>query len=206
MPQPSIDLEESLTARGFRCVAGMDEVGRGCWAGMVTVGAVRFSDTSRIPAGIHDSKLLTPKRRSELFGKILDVADVGIGSADEAEIDRVGISKALGLAAERALQNLTTAADAVILDGKFNYLPARLRGLHVETKIKADMHCLSVAAASIIAKVTRDRLMELYDAAYPGYGFASHKGYASPLHRQMLDLRGISEVHRRSYAPMKFMA
>jgi ribonuclease HII len=202
MSQPSFELEQTLISQGYSRVAGVDEVGRGCWAGMVTVGAVHFERVSAVPSGIRDSKLLTPKRRSELFSEILLVANVGIGSADENEIDSVGIVGALGLAAERALNNLSTPVDAVILDGNSNYLT---RKIHTVARPKADDTSMSVAAASIMAKVTRDRLMELLDAAYPGYGFASHKGYGSTHHQKMLDLRGLSEVHRRSYAPMKFM-
>ncbi|HUC20887.1 MAG TPA: ribonuclease HII, partial [Candidatus Polarisedimenticolaceae bacterium] len=169
MVTPNRKLEETLWRQGHELVAGMDEVGRGCLAGPLTVAAVALPRRYR-GKGIRDSKWLTSKERSLTAFRIRASAVViGIGWASHREIDELGLTAALGLAGERALSRLPGGA-AIILDGKHNYLNDAYA---VTTQIKADQTCLAAAAASVIAKVARDRYMELIDRLHPGYGFSS---------------------------------
>ncbi len=196
---PGIVHEQPHWERGA-LVAGIDEVGRGAWAGPLTLAAVVLPADRRIYK-LRDSKQLAPTAREHLAARIHERAlGVGIGHASNEEIDRIGLSAAMTLAARRALDALASAPDVVLLDGHWDFLgdPDRT----TETIVRGDARCASIAAASIVAKVTRDRL--LVDAAprYPAYGFASNKGYPSPDHIAALQDHGPCEIHRHSWAPI----
>jgi ribonuclease HII len=181
---------------GLACVAGVDEAGRGPLAGPVVAAAVAVTAAHRV-RGVRDSKLLTPERREELFVTIHDRAlAVGVAIVDHVTIDRVNILQATRLAMLDALRRLPVAPDLVITD--FVALP----GLPCPQKnlVAGDARCASVAAASIIAKVTRDRIMLEMDQQFPEYGFARHKGYATPDHLAALDRHGPCPIHRRTFA------
>lgn len=187
-------LETPFWRKGL-LVAGVDEVGRGAWAGPIVVGAVV------LPPGVYpfrDSKRLTPQERLRLAEEVRRVALASaLGVAEVAEVDRLGPLKATLLAAERALALLDPPPEALVTD----YLELATP-LPLLAPPKADEGSFSVAAASILAKVHRDRLMEALDRLYPGYGFARHKGYGTPEHREALARLGPSPVHRRRYAPV----
>ncbi len=183
-----------------RVVAGVDEVGRGAWAGPVTCGAVVLSPERRIYK-LRDSKLLDPARREALDARIRQRAvAVGVGHASNDEIDRWGMTQALRVAAARAVDDLRVEVDVILLDGNFDYLAAH--AAPVTTIIKGDAHSSSIAAASIVAKVARDRLMVAADKAHPGYEFATNKGYPAPAHVEALDMTGPCVLHRHSWNPI----
>lgn len=197
---PTRHLERGLWNKGYRIVAGVDEVGRGPLAGPVTVAAVVLPDRCRL-AKARDSKLLTHAQRAALAREIRSCAvGIGIGWTDSRRIDEYGLTKAMRLAALEALGQLPASAEAVILDGVHNYLG---RPCVIETCVKADQSSLAVAAASIIAKVARDQYMELLDSTYPDYGFASHRGYGSRDHLEVLRRIGPCPQHRRSWQPVR---
>jgi ribonuclease HII len=218
-PKPSLRVERELQRAGHRLVAGMDEVGRGALAGPVSVGVVVIDEVCRsAPAGVRDSKLLSPQVRERLVPKIRGWATAyAVGHASPAEIDRYGIMVALRLAGNRALAALSVIPDLVLLDGNYDWLtdPGRvgLLGLvdegsdgdpiapcvPVRTKIKADMACSSVAAASVLAKVERDAMMVALASEVPGYAWELNKGYSAPEHFAALASRGPSAHHRRSW-------
>lgn len=177
---------------------GIDEVGRGCWAGPVVAGAVLLHKPI---VGLKDSKLLNKKRRQELDLLIRQEAlAYGLGWVDAATIDKVGITTAVKMAMEQALQQITIAYDEVVIDGHLNFLAEMplTRAL-----IKADNLVPAVSAASILAKVARDNYMASVAADYADYGFAQHVGYGTALHLERLKLHGVSELHRRSFKPVK---
>ncbi|MFC4561181.1 ribonuclease HII [Nocardiopsis mangrovi] len=194
---PSYELEHELSAAGAALIAGVDEVGRGAWAGPVVVCAA-VTDGSEPPEGLTDSKKLTPARRVSM-GDLLRpwVRDHAIGAADPAEIDEHGMTEALRRAAGRALAGLRTRPDAVILDGKHDYLG---RPWRVRTAVQADLSCVTVAAASVLAKVHRDAYMAGLDPDFPDYGFATGAGYPSPAHRAALAEHGPTPHHRMSWS------
>lgn len=199
---PNMRQERVLIRQGYALVAGLDEAGRGAWAGpVVAAAAILPRDAMRRSAlrGVRDSKLLTPHQREALLPKIHEVAlAVGVGMAGHDEIDTLGIVPATRLAMKRAIETLTLAPDALLIDAlKLPAVPLPQRVL-----FHADTLCLSVAAASIVAKVTRDRLMIELDARYPGYGFARHKGYGTAIHQQALAELGPSLIHRASFEPI----
>jgi len=179
-------------------IVGMDEVGRGCWAGPVMVGAVILADPID---GLRDSKQLSVKSREKFATLIRSTALASaIGEASPGEVDEFGLTEALCLAYQRALDGILVSFDEIIIDGNYNFL----RGLpNVRTIIKADALEPAVSAASIIAKVTRDHLMGEMDQKYPGYGFARHVGYGTAAHQAVLQQLGICELHRRSFAPIR---
>lgn len=179
-------------------VAGVDEAGRGPLAGPVVAAAVVL-DPDCIPDGLNDSKALTAARRAELRTAILGCARVGVGIASVEEIDTLNILWATMLAMTRAVEALGIAPVMVLVDG--NRCPKWQ--WPSEAVVGGDARCLSIAAASIIAKEHRDGLMRDYDAAWPGYGWASNKGYAAPGHREALTRLGPSPIHRRSFAPVR---
>lgn len=192
---PSYTLERLLNGGGSKLVAGVDEVGRGAWAGPVAVCAV-VTDLSRPPAGLTDSKLLTPARRTALVPEITAwAAGIGYGEASHEEIDALGMTEALRRAATRALAGLPSRPDVVLLDGKHDYLGAPWA---VRCEIKGDLSCVSVAAASVIAKVRRDAYMA--SLGFPEYGFADNAGYPSPVHQAALAALGPTEHHRLSWS------
>lgn len=204
-------LEEETSALGFRNIAGVDEAGRGPLAGPVVAAAVVLP-LGFNGGGIKDSKLLTAKRRQELAPIIKSGAiSWGLGIVDAIEIDRYNILNATFLAMAKACRSLTTVPDYLLIDGNQTIPPELFafgsltgRSPPKQTAIvKGDQLCLSIAAASIIAKVARDGMMIALDARYPQYGFAHHKGYGSAAHLEALRRHGPSPVHRRSFAPVR---
>ena len=193
---PDFSYETQARVRGARRVAGVDEVGRGPLAGPVTACAVVL-DPERVPAGLADSKLLTAARRQELFVKIMAVAEVSVAHASVAEIDSLNILRASHLAMERAVAALS--ADHALIDG--NLLPRGL-GCPGTSIIGGDALCLSIAAASIVAKVTRDRIMVDLAQQHPGYGWEVNAGYATKTHLAALLKLGVTPWHRRSFRPV----
>lgn len=194
---PDLSEERALWARGARWVAGIDEVGRGCLAGPVAAGAV-ILPRDWLPTGLRDSKAIPAEERSRLDAEIRDRAVAwAVAFVSPAIIDRINILRATLLAAQLAAARLSIRPDAVLLDGSlvFADLPVRQRVL-----VDADRLCASVAAASIVAKVERDRLMVRLDELHPGYGLAENKGYAAPDHRTALHELGPSPAHRRTFA------
>lgn len=176
----------------------MDEVGRGAWAGPLTVGAVVLPRDRRVYK-IRDSKMLTEDEREILHDRIVDWAEHwSVGHASQIECDELGMSEAQRLAARRALDGLGIAADRLLLDGKWDFVgDGRSR-----TLVRGDQLSLSIAAASILAKVTRDRLVRAAAESYPMYNFEANKGYPCPLHKAALQAYGPSAIHRRSWAFM----
>jgi ribonuclease HII len=204
---PNLHEELALYANGYTHVAGLDEAGRGAWAGPVYAAAVVLPlDQSGLPdllSGVRDSKQLSPAQRERLLPLILEVAEaVGVGWANSAEIDEMGILPATRQAFTRAVARLDGQVNALLVD----YVRLPDLNLPQRTLPKADVHCLSVAAASIVAKVSRDRLMVTLDRIFPGYGFARHKGYGTPQHRATLAGLGPSPIHRMSWRPVQEMA
>ncbi|WP_338895723.1 ribonuclease HII [Streptomyces sp. TG1A-60] len=195
---PTHTVERSLRATtGAKIIAGVDEVGRGAWAGPVTVCAA-VTGLRRPPEGLTDSKLLTIKRRETLAEELLKwVTSYALGHASPEEIDDLGMTAALRLAAVRALEALPVRPDAVILDGKHDYLGSPWR---VRTVIKGDRSCIAVAAASVIAKVQRDKMMAELGIGHADFGFAANAGYPSPVHKAALAVRGPTPYHRLSWA------
>lgn len=179
-------------------VAGVDEVGRGPLAGPVYAAAV-ILDPARLPRGLDDSKAMTAEARDKAFDKIMERAvAVGIGAASVEEIDAINILQATFLAMKRAMEKLAVAPVHALVDG--NRAPAL--ACPVETVVEGDAKSLSIAAASIVAKVTRDRLMLELDAAHPGYNWASNKGYGTRDHLEALERLGPTVHHRKSFAPV----
>ena len=200
---PVSAIERAAWAAG-RSVVGIDEVGRGAYAGPVTVGAVVL-DPVHLPAGARDSKRLSPARRAQVATTVRSSARVGIGSASNEEIDAIGLSAALTAAARRALEAALTGPDApddplVLIDGPHDLL--RTGGIEVRTLVRGDAASISIASASVVAKVDRDGLMATVDPLHPAYGFARNRGYASPHHLAALARHGPCALHRRSWAPV----
>ena len=190
-------LEYELTSN-HAIICGVDEAGRGPWAGPVCAAAVVL-DQHNIPAGLNDSKKLTEAKRELLFPEIMRVADVGVALVSAAEIDEINILQATYLAMGRAVTALKSKPTLALIDG--NRAPKLFCA--TQTIIGGDGKSLSIAAASIIAKVTRDRLMVDMDRLYPGYGFAQHKGYGTADHAAALEKHGACLEHRNSFAPVR---
>jgi len=197
LPTLMLELEARATWNGLIC--GVDEAGRGPWAGPVSAAAV-ILNLDDLPPGIDDSKALTEKRRAALEPLIKSRALAwGVGFASVEEIDELNILHATGLAMRRAVEALAHPPVHALVDGNYRFkLPCA-----VTPVVKGDSRSLSIAAASILAKTARDRLMIEMDATYPGYGFASHKGYNAPIHQKALQTLGPCPEHRRSWAPIK---
>jgi ribonuclease HII len=196
---PDLSLEHELLAEGL-VVAGIDEVGRGAWAGPLTVGAA-ILDPRAVPPGLRDSKRLRPARRGELDGALRRCAEVATGEVPHGELDEVGLASALHLAAHRAIAALPRRPDVVLIDGTVDLLAGR--GYRTRLLIGGDDRSCSIAAASILAKVARDTWMIEQDPAYPRYGFAANKGYPSAHHRTALAAHGPCLLHRRSWRPIR---
>ena len=211
---PSLDAERRIFERGNRFVIGIDEVGRGAIAGPVAVGVSLIDKSSQDleawPEKLQDSKLMTAKSRTEIAKPLTDwVVAHAIGFSSNTEIDELGISEALRMAAGRALDELFLEASlrklmaeegaVILLDGSHNWLGKVSYGLDVQVQVKADTNCVSVAAAAVLAKVTRDALMQELDQKYPGYGLAGHKGYASAAHIAALRSLGPCAIHRLTW-------
>jgi ribonuclease HII len=196
--KPTFELEAAELQLEVGAIAGVDEAGRGPWAGPVVAAAV-ILDPDKIPPHIDDSKALDEEARAFLFNRIMKHADVGVGIADVARIDRDNILNATLWAMSEAVAGLRVKPRLVLIDGN------RAPRLKIETRtiVKGDAKCVSIAAASIIAKVTRDRLMMTYGRDYPGYGFERHKGYGTPEHQSAIDKLGVCPLHRRSFKPVQ---
>jgi len=195
---PTYFYETEAIQNGATYIAGVDEVGRGPFAGPVVAAAVRL-DPDNIPEGMNDSKKLTHQKRLRISEELHRVADVSIAQASVAEIDRLNILQASMLAMERAVLGLSRNADHVLVDG--NRVPAGLRGRGVGL-VKGDARSLSISAASIVAKIWRDQLMVDLAQQYPGYGWERNAGYGTLAHRLALQNLGVTPHHRRSFKPV----
>lgn len=198
MSGPDFSFEAAAIARGARHVAGVDEVGRGPLCGPVTAAAV-ILDPDMIPPGLNDSKKLSAKRRNELFDWLTEHCDWAVSHVGVEEIDRLNIYHASHLAMCRAVGGLKQRPDHVLVDG--NKLPRDL-GLPAEAIVKGDARSVTIAAASILAKVLRDRIMEDLAQHYPGYGWEVNAGYPTPAHKKALLDLGVTPHHRRSFKPV----
>ena len=191
----TMEQEERIRAQGYSAVCGVDEAGRGPLAGPVVAAAVILAPGTQLP-GVNDSKKLSEKKREQLFDYVRENAlAYGIGEASEAEIDEINILNATFLAMRRAIENMDAAADFALIDGN------RIQGLDIpaECVIGGDAKVLSIAAASILAKVTRDRKMRQLAEEYPQYGFEKHKGYGTKAHYAAIEQYGVCPIHRRSF-------
>lgn len=183
-------------------ILGIDEVGRGPWAGPLVIGAVVLSEAHTLE-GLTDSKKLSAKKREALDVRIREEAlAYGLGWVHADELDKVGLAQALRLATIRAVEAITVPYHEIIIDGTINFLKETTKGKYVSTLPKADLLIPAVSAASIIAKVARDQFMEKQDDVYPGYGFASHVGYGTAQHKLALERLGVTPLHRTSFAPI----
>ena len=199
--EPDFELESAVLAQGYARVAGVDEVGRGPLAGPVTAAAVVL-DPAHVPKGLNDSKQLSAKVRARLAEDIASCAEVSVAHASVEEIDQLNILQASHLAMKRSIFGLQSPVDYVLIDGRM--LP---RGLNLPAQgiVKGDCQSLSIAAASIVAKVARDRLMVDLAQQHPGYGWDTNKGYGSKSHIQALQDLGPTPHHRRSFKPVHNM-
>lgn len=199
----SFDIESSLWNSGYQLIAGIDEVGRGCFAGPLVAGAVIFPANSSLISGIADSKLLSSKKRKDLSDRIKEKSlAFGIGEVSSEIIDKRGIAQSTQFAFYKAVANLKKVCDYFLIDAfalKFIDLSKQKPVVH------GDQISASIAAASIIAKVYRDELMEKLHENFPDYGFDKHKGYGTLLHRQMIKKFGLSPLHRKSFKLDKFL-
>jgi ribonuclease HII len=194
---PDLVEERDLWERGYRFIAGVDEVGRGCLAGPVFAGAV-ILPADWIPAGLRDSKMLKLEDRERLAGEIAAHAvSWAVAAVEPAVIDHINILQATLLATHLAASRLTVRPDALLLDGTLHLTDVTI---HQRVIIDGDRLCASIAAASVMAKVARDRLMVELDARYPGYDLAHNKGYAAPEHRAGLRALGTTPIHRLTFA------
>ncbi|MFA5840476.1 MAG: ribonuclease HII [Candidatus Margulisiibacteriota bacterium] len=195
----SFNLEKSLWKNGFECIAGVDEVGRGPLAGPIVAAAVIFSPKTKIN-GLNDSKKITSNMREKLYFEIKEKAlAVGIALLDHKMIDKLNIGKANRLVLKMAVEALSVFPQYLLIDGKRTKIDLPTPQLSI---IKGDGKSASIAAASIIAKVTRDRMMEEFHQKYPAYGFDRHKGYGTKEHFKMLQKHGPCPIHRRSFYPV----
>ncbi|QJF49866.1 ribonuclease HII [Roseobacter ponti] len=195
---PDFEFEKAAQAAGYRRIAGVDEVGRGPLAGPVTAAAVVL-DPARIPQGLNDSKKLTAARRAVLAAELAACAEVSVAHASVEEIDDLNILRASHLAMSRAVAGLAAAPDHVLVDGSM--LP-RDFAWSAEPVVRGDARCLSIAAASIVAKICRDRIMVDLAQQHPGYGWETNMGYGSKSHMSALQNLGATPHHRRSFKPV----
>lgn len=195
---PSLTVERGIAGTNVKLIAGVDEAGRGPWAGPVIAAAVIFQ-TEQIPEGLDDSKRLPAQARSELYDTIRETAWVGVGAASVEDIDKINILQATMRAMTEAVSKLSREPDAVLIDG--NRCPALTQ--QSIAVIGGDKICPSIAAASIVAKVTRDRLMEKLSETFPGYGWHRNKGYGTRAHAEAIAAFGVTPHHRRSFAPVR---
>ena len=193
---PTLRHEQQFWSSGYENVVGLDEVGRGAWAGPLTIGAVVVPADKRIYK-LRDSKQLKEPEREAMYGRIISwCRSWAVGHASARECDELGMSEAQRLAARRAIDGLSVEPSAVLLDGKWDFVGHPI----TEMLVKGDQKSVSIAAASIVAKVTRDRMLRSAAASFPVYDFANNKGYPSPVHRTALHGYGLSTIHRRSWA------
>lgn len=195
---PGTQVERAFWDQGIDVVVGLDEVGRGAWAGPLTIGAVVIPKDRRLYK-IRDSKMLTEAEREALFDRITDWAESwAVGHASVEECDELGMSDAQRLAARRALDGLAYEPQRVLLDGKWDFVGQGT----TTTIVKGDATCLSIAAASIVAKVSRDRIMRAFAPRYSDYVFDKNKGYPCPVHKEALRNYGATPIHRHTWAFM----
>lgn len=195
---PGLAVERELWSQGHEVVVGIDEVGRGAWAGPLTIGAAVLPRDRRVNK-VRDSKALTEPEREALFDRLTEWCVAwAVGHASHQECDELGMSEAQKLAARRAIDGLGVRPDQVLLDGNWDFVG----GGNTRKIVKGDASCLSISTASILAKVSRDRIMRAEDDCYPAYDFAWNKGYPCPRHKQALRGIGPSALHRRSWAFM----
>lgn len=200
---PDVAEEVALQEAGYALVAGLDEAGRGAWAGPLVAAAVVVPPLSRgLPdglGGVRDSKLLTAGQRVEAYDRLLaSPCSIGVGFVSSIELELLGLTAANELAMMRAVELLPIAPAALLIDAfRLRSWSGRQKGI-----VHGDARCVSIAAASVVAKVVRDRWMVALDSHYPGYGLAEHKGYGVPSHRRALDRLGPSAIHRRTYGPV----
>lgn len=199
---PTLAEETGLSSQGYRLIAGIDEVGRGALAGPVVAAAVILPQAAAFPwlSSVRDSKEIRPAKRERLFDNINgEAVAIGVGIVDQAIIDSAGILKATKIAMYQAVEQLPHMPDFLLIDAlTLPQLSTPQKGI-----IKGDKLCLSIACASIIAKVTRDRIMVELDHLHPGYGMAQHKGYGTKQHLSCLQQLGSCSIHRRSFAPVR---
>jgi ribonuclease HII len=188
--------EQRLWKRGIKRVTGVDEVGRGAWAGPVVAAAVVFPRFFKPPFKLYDSKLLLPSEREEISKKIRKVASVGVGVVDVGVIDKIGVGRASQKAFRRALMSLSSPCDYYLIDAFYIRYWSKENQLPIK---KGDKFCASIAAASIVAKVYRDNLMRVLAKNYPQYRFHTHKGYGTPFHQQAIRQHKLSALHRTSF-------
>jgi ribonuclease HII len=210
---PTTDLERQLLSSGASSVIGLDEVGKGAWAGPLVIGAavltldvVNASNAQQLMGGARDSKQLSEIKREAMFDHVAATCGSwAIGAASHEECDRLGMNKAQKLATQRALEQLAHRVDlrssAAIIDGKWDFVSPHVG--RVVTQVKADASCLSVSAASVLAKVSRDRMMREYASDFPMWSLDTNKGYPCPKHRVALQGYGPSAIHRVSWAFME---
>lgn len=200
---PTLNVERKLWQEGYRLVCGIDEVGRGAFAGPVVVGAVIFPQDVVLPEGIADSKLLTAQKREWLESRIKSQARAwAISEIGVSVINKVGIGKATQMAFRKVLKKISPQVDFVIIDAFYvNHFNRKKQ----KAIIHGDRLCASISAASIIAKVYRDKLMVNLDKKYPQYNFKKHKGYGTLEHREAIKKHGLSQTHRRSFNLIKFL-
>ena len=183
-------------------ILGIDEAGRGPWAGPLVVGAVVLGGAKI--EGLTDSKKMTKKKREAVYVEVVEKSVAyASGWVDAGELDKIGMSEALRLATRRAIEQITVPYSEIIIDGTVNFLKETGKGRYVQTMTKADLLIPSVSAASVIAKVERDRFMSEQDVLYPEYGFGAHMGYGTARHRAAIDQFGVTVLHRLSFAPLK---
>ncbi|HEY69943.1 MAG TPA: ribonuclease HII [Anaerolineae bacterium] len=202
-PYPDLRFERRLLKAGSQCIAGLDEAGRGAWAGPVVAAAVVLPlETKKLTQhlhGVRDSKQMTPSQRERCFERIRNRSlSIGIGRTSALELDGLGVIAATRLAMQRALIDLDLIPDHLLID----YLLLPSVQLPQTALAYGDSKSLSIAAASVMAKVTRDRTMVAMEETHPGYGFAAHKGYGTPQHRRSLSILGPCKHHRRSFSPV----
>ena len=195
--------ETSVRSGEFSFIAGIDEAGRGCLAGPVVAAAVVFTDFSKIPAGVNDSKALTPEKRESLRQQIIEEPSVkwAVGVVSAEEIDQSDILRATWKAMRLAVEALIPPAQFILVDGN----PVKGLPLPSQNIVKGDANSASIAAASILAKTHRDHLMEEYEKEFPGYGFGIHKGYGTAQHLQALQELGVSPIHRKTFEPVRLI-
>ena len=198
MSLPDFDIETRLIRKGYKAIAGVDEVGRGCIAGPVTAAAV-ILNPQKIPSGLNDSKKLNLKNREKVFQSIQDTCTFCVAHSSVEEIDQINILQAALLSMKRAILGLRIKPDFVLIDGNKN--PEGLE-INFETIIKGDSKSLSIAAASIVAKITRDRIMSRLDKEFPGYNWSQNAGYPTKMHKSAILDIGITPYHRRSFKPV----
>lgn len=203
MIYPTLNIEKSLWKSGYTHVCGLDEVGRGAFAGPLVVGAVIFSKTSRIPDGIADSKLLRPRRREQLVERIKKCAiSWAVSEIKVPIINKVGIGKATQIAFRRSIKYLKIKPDFILVDAFYVKHLNRKKQKPIKD---GDKICVSISAASIIAKVHRDKIMKKLHRRYPEYRFGKHKGYGTMFHREAIRKYGLTRIHRKSFNLEKYV-